>query len=154
MSHRSFESDHSPLEQVNGDLALPPLSRNPAVDGPTLRTLAALPPSTNDGSKKPKNGCFYALFFFLLLFLLLYLPSVFVLSATMLAVRSSEQVTNVHNVKSVGAMGLALLGKGNSKELELEAADAATRDVWVSGGKKRRRRTGGASFQTRRIDGA
>lgn len=36
------------------------------------------------------------------------------------------------NVKSVGATGLSLLGKGNSKELELEAADAATRDVWVS----------------------
>eukprot|EP00903_Cladosiphon_okamuranus_P007244 g7030.t1 len=41
------------------------------------------------------------------------------------------KVTNVHNVKSVGSTGLALLGKGNSKELELEAADAATRDVWV-----------------------
>lgn len=39
----------------------------------------------------------------------------------------------MHNIKSVGSTGLALLGKGNSKELELEAADAATRDVWVSG---------------------
>eukprot|EP00752_Nemacystus_decipiens_P001277 g1272.t1 len=41
------------------------------------------------------------------------------------------KVTTVHNVKSVGSKGLALLGRGNSKELELEAADAATRDVWV-----------------------
>lgn len=40
----------------------------------------------------------------------------------------------MHSVKSAGATGLTLLGKGNSKELELEAADAATRDVWVSGG--------------------
>lgn len=49
----------------------------------------------------------------------------------------------MHNVKSVGAMGLALLGKGNSKELELEAADAATRDVWVSGSRKE----GGGSLE-------
>ncbi|CAB1117765.1 unnamed protein product [Ectocarpus sp. CCAP 1310/34] len=43
----------------------------------------------------------------------------------------SVKVTSVQNVKSAGATGLVLLGKGNSKELELEAADAATRDVWV-----------------------
>ncbi|CAM9418557.1 unnamed protein product [Scytosiphon promiscuus] len=41
------------------------------------------------------------------------------------------KVTILQNVKPTGATGLALLGKGNSKELELEAADAATRDVWV-----------------------
>lgn len=40
-------------------------------------------------------------------------------------------MTTLQNVKPTGATGLALLGKGNSKELELEASDAATRDVWV-----------------------
>jgi len=44
----------------------------------------------------------------------------------------SPQVTSLQTIKSVGPKGLALLGKGNSKELELEAADAATRDLWVS----------------------
>lgn len=59
----------------------------------------------------------------------------------LLALRSDpKQVTNVHSVKSVGSTGLALLGKGNSKELELEAADPTTRDVWVS-----RSGTGGGS---------
>eukprot|EP00904_Undaria_pinnatifida_P009133 jgi/Undpi1/534/HiC_scaffold_10.g03998.m1 len=43
----------------------------------------------------------------------------------------SVKVTALQNVKPTGATGLALLGKGNSKELELEASDAATRDVWV-----------------------
>ncbi|CAM9985219.1 unnamed protein product [Pylaiella littoralis] len=43
----------------------------------------------------------------------------------------SVKITTLQNVKSTGSTGLALLGMGNSKELELEAADAATRDVWV-----------------------
>lgn len=60
-----------------------------------------------------------------------------------------KQVTTVHNVKSVGATGLALLGKGNSKELELEAADAATRDVWVSGGVATRKWSGGGGRDIR-----
>lgn len=42
------------------------------------------------------------------------------------------QVTSLDAVKPAGSTGLALLGKGQSKELELEAEDAATRDTWVS----------------------
>lgn len=47
-------------------------------------------------------------------------------------IESNQKVTTVQTIKSVGSTGFALLGKGNSKELELEAADAATRDLWVS----------------------
>lgn len=43
----------------------------------------------------------------------------------------SLKVTSVESVKPIGGMGLMLMGKGQSKELELEAEDAATRDTWV-----------------------
>lgn len=41
-------------------------------------------------------------------------------------------MTTLENVKPKGAMGLVFLGKGNSKELELDANSTATRDTWVS----------------------
>lgn len=40
-------------------------------------------------------------------------------------------MTSVDRVKPTGGAGLALMGKRQSKELELEAEDAATRDTWV-----------------------
>ncbi|CAM9233490.1 unnamed protein product [Sphacelaria rigidula] len=46
--------------------------------------------------------------------------------------RGSVQVARVEKVKPTGSAGLALMGKGHSKELELEAEDAATRDTWVT----------------------
>lgn len=41
------------------------------------------------------------------------------------------QVTSVDSVKATGAAGLVLMGKDQSKELELEAEDTSTRDSWV-----------------------
>ncbi|CAM9113576.1 unnamed protein product [Ascophyllum nodosum] len=41
------------------------------------------------------------------------------------------KVTSLQNVKPTGALGLSLLGKGNSKELELEAESVGVRDTWV-----------------------
>lgn len=38
----------------------------------------------------------------------------------------------MESVKPIGATGLVLMGKGQTKELELEAEDAAARDTWVS----------------------
>ena len=40
-------------------------------------------------------------------------------------------MTSLQNVKPTGALGLSLLGKGNSKELELEAESVGVRDTWV-----------------------
>lgn len=40
-------------------------------------------------------------------------------------------MARLEKVKPTGSAGLALMGKGHSKELELEAEDAATRDTWV-----------------------